>query len=257
MIITLIYIFHMIFKPRTMAQAIQKIDINIDYYISNKIKVQDFYFQDILAYWAKFKKTLKYLMLYNIALFVPSLILAVCFIALDKGTGTLFIIGIVFLPVMGFSFFSILYALFYIRNANSFINSFQNWQMANSKFDDENLIENMLQSDALEKYHQVLVCSARHKFVIASEKTMTKIQNKKQPIKLSIFNKAWFKSPRPAKIKDKKIHVYSLMVIANAQNLYIDGYKANINMFAYDYLKFVLNKDVKLSLKQINNDLEV
>ncbi|MFV8434751.1 hypothetical protein ACNQ16_00225 [Mycoplasma sp. 3137] len=47
------------------------------------------------------------------------------------------------------------------------------------------------------------------------------------------------------------------MILANAHNLYIDGYKANINMFAYDYLKFVLNKDVKLSSKQINNHLEI
>ncbi|MFV8474979.1 hypothetical protein [Mycoplasma sp. Z663] len=247
----------MIFQPRTMAQLIQRQDTNIDYYISKKIKVQDFYFQDILAYWIKFKKTLKYLMTYNVVLFVPSFILAICFIAIDKETVTLFIIGIMLLLVAGLSFLSIIYALIYIRHSNSFINIFQEWQMANSKFDDENLIENILQADALEKYHQVSVCSGRHKFIVVDNKTLDKIQGEKEPVNISIVNKAWFKSTKPAKIKDKKIHAYSLMILANAHNLYIDGYKANINMFAYDYLKFVLNKDVKLSSKQINNHLEI
>ncbi|WP_416754869.1 hypothetical protein ACM0JF_01390 [Mycoplasma sp. 654] len=257
MIITLIYILHMIFQPKTMAQVIQKQDTNIDYYISKKIKIQDFYFQDILTYWIKFNKTLKYLMTYSIVLFVPSFILAICFIAIDKQTSTLFFISIGLLLIAGLSFLSTIYALIYIRQSNSFINSFQEWQVANSKFEDENLIENMLQPDALEKYHQVSVCSGRHKFIVVSDKNLDKIQDEKQPVNISIVNKVWFKSNKPAKIKDKKIHAYSLMVLANAHNLYIDGYKANINMLAYDYLKFVLNKDVKLSSKQANNHLEI
>ncbi|MFV8489132.1 hypothetical protein [Mycoplasma sp. 31_09] len=257
MIITLIYILHMVFQPKIMSQAIQKLDINIGYYISNKIKVQDFYFQAILAYWIKFKKTLKYLMAYNVVLFVPSFILAICFIAIDKETGTLFITGLVLLLVAGFSFLSIIYALVYIRHSNSFINSFQEWQIANSKFEHERLIENMLQPDALEKYHQVSVCSGRHKFIVVDDKTMAKIKDEKEPVNISIVNKIWFKSTKPSKIKDKKIHAYSLMVLANAHNLYIDGYKANINMLAYDYLKFVLNKNVEMPLKQVNNHLEI
>ncbi|MHA3845879.1 hypothetical protein ACX1NA_01675 [Mycoplasma sp. VS276A1] len=67
----------------------------------------------------------------------------------------------------------------------------------------------------------------------------------------------WFKSTKPAKVKDKKIYAYSFMVLANAHNLYIDGYKANINMFAYDYLRFVLEKDIKLPPTKTNNHLEI
>ncbi|MHA3826035.1 MAG0920 family protein [Mycoplasma sp. BRA285] len=236
---------------------IQKSDINIDYYISNKIKIQDFYFQDILALWNKFKNTLLYLLCYSIVLFIPSMITAITLLTISKDNIILFIIGIVMLLIALFSALSIIYAYAYIKHSNSFIRIFEDWQVSNNRFDDANLLENFLEPDALEKYHQISVCSGRHKFIVVDNNTLNQIQNQEQPVKISIVNKLWFKSTKPTKVKDKKIYAYSFMVLANAHNLYIDGYKANINMFAYDYLKFVLEKDIKLSPTKTNNHLEI